>query len=293
MDRATSSAGRLRALDKAGRKIHRVYLRRRRTDGFLIAHPKSGTTWLRLLLGTALCDAFGRDRRGALKEDLTRELGLPRMLTFYDGTTIRDGLTHRELEAELRRNRTTFDGRNVLFMARDPRDILVSHYFHGTRRIRGFYGFHGSLSQFIRSEQYGIRKVLTFYHAWAERRDRVARFLTVHYEDLHLRPQHTLRQALDFLGATKITDDVVSSAISFGRFQNMRLLEAEDFFGLPEMRPEDRADPESYKVRQGRIGGYRRYLSEHDADYLNETIAEIGNPFARHQGMPCTDRGIA
>ena len=43
----------------------------------------------------------------------------------------------------------------------------------------------------------------------------------------------------------------------------------------------DPADPESYKVRKGKVGGYVDYLSQDHIAYIDDCIRELGNPFER------------
>jgi hypothetical protein len=45
------------------------------------------------------------------------------------------------------------------------------------------------------------------------------------------------------------------------------------------MIPGDKKDQSSFKVRQGKVGGYVQELSEDDLDYINKVIEENGAPF--------------
>ena len=45
------------------------------------------------------------------------------------------------------------------------------------------------------------------------------------------------------------------------------------------MDPRDVRDPESFKVRRGKVGGYREYLSLEDQQYAANALAELDSRF--------------
>jgi hypothetical protein len=49
----------------------------------------------------------------------------------------------------------------------------------------------------------------------------------------------------------------------------MRHYEEQQRFGSKTLQPGDYSDPDSYKVRRGKIGGYRDYLSAADLEYID------------------------
>ncbi len=55
----------------------------------------------------------------------------------------------------------------------------------------------------------------------------------------------------------------------------------------PGFAPADPQDPESFKMRRGEIGGYKRYLSAADVEYVEERIRRNLPSFFRY-----TDLGI-
>ena len=87
----------------------------------------------------------------------------------------------------------------------------------------------------------------------------------------------SLRSALDFLEAAPVRDDVLRSAVEFGRFENMQRLEREATFDAHNKRLVARHpdDPNSYKTRKGEVGGYRDYLAAEEIAYLEERIAAL------------------
>jgi hypothetical protein len=59
----------------------------------------------------------------------------------------------------------------------------------------------------------------------------------------------------------------------------MQKLEAARVFDSKILHPGDVLDPESFKVRRGKVGGYREYLSAADQEYAANALREIESRF--------------
>src|SRR3990172_11645288 len=79
--------------------------------------------------------------------------------------------------------------KKVIFLVQNVKDILVSFYFQVTKREGNYTG---NISDFIRSDLYGIKKILTFYNIWHENRTVPKEFLRFRYEDMHKNPGEVL-----------------------------------------------------------------------------------------------------
>jgi len=246
-------------------------------DRYLLSYPKSGRTWLRALIGRALVARFRLPEERLMEtEDLVRAAQLPSFAFDHDGSSMMDACKGRRLSPD----KSAFRGKHVLLLGRDVRDTLVSAYFHATRRL-GIY--EGTISSFIRDERYGADKVIAFYRQWFDARSVPRTFVFLRYEALHEDAPAALRATLDFLGARDVPASTIDDAIRFASFDNLRRAEAADAFRSASLRAANPADPESYKVRRGKIGGYVDYLSPADIAYIDEREAESGCEFAR----PC------
>jgi hypothetical protein len=244
-------------------------------DTYILSYPKTGRTWLRALVGKALVDRYGLPEERILETDtLTAMAGLPRAGFYHDGSAMIDGLDHRELPAD----KSAYRGKRVLLLGRDVRDTLVSAYFQASRRVDLF---DGPIGAFIRDARYGVEKILTFYRQWDAARGVPAAFAFLRYEAMHAQPAATLRTALAFLGAHDVPDRVVDDAVAFASFDNLRRAETEDRFRSHMLRTPSSADPESFKVRKGRVGGFRDYLSPEDIEYVDACEAARGCEFTR------------
>lgn len=228
---------------------------------FVVSFPKTGRTWVRMLLGRALCWSRG------LPEDLIFN---PMELTRAVGTLTTVFTHDRAIPVEetkferFSEDKSRYAGKRVIFLERDPRDAVVSLYFHLTRRT---VRFHGTLSEFIRSEEFGMPAIMRYYKVWHENRHVPERFEVVRYEDMVRDSAAELRRMLKVIGVEEIEEEVIGRVVESCSFENLKRAEREGKIDHPKMRPGDPNDPESFKVRRGKIGGYRDYLSEEDQEY--------------------------
>jgi len=240
---------------------------------YIISYPKSGRTWLRLLLGKALCEHFNIDTQLLLEtHSLTRSAKMPTTLFTHDGA----GFGDKNSWYELATYKSCYRNKRVVFLVRDPKDVIVSSYFHVTKRQRRF---EGSLSEFIRSDIYGIKKIVTFYQIWLNNQAIPKDFLLLKYEKMHKDTSSVLRSLLSFIRIQNVPENTIETAVKFSDFGNMRKLESSQTFHTTSMQPGDTNDEESYKVRKGKVGGYLEYLSQDDMNFINQVIEEAGHPF--------------
>ncbi len=252
-----------------GRREHRE---RAPAEVVIVSFPKSGRTWLRLLIGKALCEHCGLpDSRMLDTLSLSREAGLRPTVFSHDGASNTEARHMRRLRGD----KSEYENKHVVFLRRDPRDVVVSCFFQASRR-RDL--FSGDLSDFLRDPHYGIDKILRYYNVWYRAREVPTSFALISYEALHARPVASLRIALDAMGCGPLPDVVLEKSVSFGQFENMRRMESEGRFESSRMTPGHAGDPESFKVRKGEVGGHRDYLSEADQAYVDARLAQVECP---------------
>jgi len=239
----------------------------------IVSFPKSGRTWLRVLIGKALCEYAGLDDQKIFDKDMLAEAtSLPKINYTHEDS----GNSARKHYQELETDKSKYRQRKVIMLMRDPRDIVVSYYLHVSSRS-GL--FHGSMSEFIRSEVYGIRKIIAFYNIWHANLHVPQAFLPLRYEELHADPTGKLRSVLDFVGADYIDDGIVQRAVAFASFSNMKKMEEMRHFHNKKLQHGDSEDEDSFKVRRGLVGGYHLDLSPEDCQYINDVIQEMGCAF--------------
>ena len=245
------------------------------TKIYLLSYPKCGRTWLRLMIGKALDEHY---RLG-----VANPMELGRMHTLHRGIPrIRVTHEHAHLAETIEPSKQRFRDKTVVFLVRDPRDVVVSMYFEASRRSTLFAG---ELGDFIRRRAGGLDAILEYYNVWESNRHVPRRFTMVRYEDLHRSPAAVLAAVLAAM-ELPVSPAAIETAIGFSRFDNMRKLEAANAFKSARLRPADAGDAESFKTRKGKIGGYREYLTAADLDYVNTRIAARLSPYYAEYRAP-------
>ena len=255
----------------------------RNTDVYLISYPKCGRTWLRLMIGRAISQHY------ALPDDeqilflnwkSKPHPDLPRITVVHDD--------HPMLKApeELEISKDKYRDKKVIFLARDPRDVIVSSYFEAKKRSQLFGDnphetrkpvFEGNFSEFLEQHRGSFDTILAYYNIWAENRYVPRDFLLVRYESLRADACSQLRQVLDFLGLNQIGEETIAEAVQFASFDHMRQMEAEGRFQSAVLNPADAKDQESYKTRKGKVGGYAGYLTSQQTEVLNRKMEALSD----------------
>jgi hypothetical protein len=180
---------------------------------------------------------------------------------------------HLKTSSEILKNSKNGLKNYSIFIVRDPRDVIVSMYFEKTKRA-GLYGepkYNGTLKDFIYEEKGSLKSLITFYNHKLSKFN-AKKTLIVKYENLHNHPFITLKSVLSFL-KVPIDEQLVYKAVECSTFENMKQIESQNQTGY-RLRPYDHTDIESYKVRKGKIGGYKEYLDNGEINFLNKYIDE-------------------
>ncbi|MCB1884202.1 MAG: sulfotransferase domain-containing protein [Geminicoccaceae bacterium] len=249
----------------------------RRADAAVVSFGKSGRTWLRVLLSRFYQQRFALPDGSLFGFDnLHRKNGaVPRLLFTHDNY-LKDYTGHGETKDD-------YLGTKVVLLVRDPRDTAVSQFFQWKFRMRpakkalNDYPAHGAdmpINDFLFDEGGGLPKVIGFLNGWAGERERFADLLVVRYEDLRRDTGGELARVLRFLGIDP-TPTEVEDCVRYASVENMRTLETKRVFWLAgtRMRAKDEGNPDSFKVRRAKVGGWRDYLSEDEAARVEALIA--------------------
>jgi hypothetical protein len=275
--------------------VRRHYLARlelakaERTGLLIIGHPKSGNTWLKVMLSRLYQVRHGLPASLIVTSDelARRNPAIPRITATnghysYEGV-VGDALAPGAPDSPLRR-------KPVLLLARHPCDIAVSWYFQFTRRqsahkqeLINHFIDHPidrrtiGLWDFVRHSDIGLPLLIDYLNRWQENLEALERALMVRYEDLRAAPAKTLRQITALMGET-FRDEEIADAVGFGAFDNLRALESRGFFRQGGLRLRNPNDPESFKVRRAKVGGYRDYFSAEQTAELEQLVAERLSP---------------
>ena len=251
------------------------YGKLRRSDFAIVSHGKSGRTWLRVLLSRFYQQKYGLPSSTLLALDNFHRTNpaVPNVFFTHD-SYIRDYTGNTDVVSD-------YGDRKVGLLVRHPADVAVSLYFQWKYRMRRRkkdlqdYPEHGSdveLFDFLMRPEWGIARTIDFMNLWSDAIPQLQGFLRIRYEDLRRDTAGELAGVLDFLG-TPATRAELDDAVAFASVENMRQMEqSASFWSGGRMRPGDRGNPESYKVRRAKVGGYVDYLDDDQAAQVHALV---------------------
>jgi hypothetical protein len=282
----------LRRLDvwyRARRRQRRIIWRLRRADAIVVTHTKSGRTWLLVMISHLFHLKYGTPEREIIRFDNLHRRD-PRVPKLYftrwaNLITPDDAAPPPALDPASR----------WIFLFRDPRDVAVSYYFHLQNRSTPVERAHKgvadavlakSMFEFVTDPAVGVPHIVLLMRRWLERMASLEHAILVRYEDLHADPAGELARVMGFLGQACDAEDV-ARAVEFAAFDNLKRREADNFFGTDRLRPVDQADPDSFKVRRGAIGGWRDYFDAAQCRLIDALVE--GLPASLGYGPPPLD----
>ncbi len=261
----------------------------RRAGLLIIAHPKSGNTWLKAMISRLYQVRLGLPETWLHKSDEYSHSHpeVPR-LAATNGIYSYEGAVGRALAVDP--VDPDFRSKPTLLLARHPIDIAVSWYFQFTRRQsarkqelinatleRPVDRRQISMEDFVGHAELGVPALIDFLNLWERRLARLEHALIVRYEDLRAEPARELARVTALMGE-RFSEDEVAEAVRFGSFENLRRLEAGGRFKQGGLTLRDPKDPESFKVRRGKVGGYRDYFSNELTGELEEMLEKRLSP---------------
>ncbi len=253
---------------------------------WIASWPKSGNTWLRILLSNI---AAGKD----VPEDINKlslDGGMAGSRELFERQTLVDSflLLPREIEAlrpaaldayAASLDRATFlkahdawtqlpDGspalgkaaRAALYIVRDPRDVAVSLTFHQDIPIDRAIEYMNQTDRFFGSTDTQVRQRSNGWsghvRSWLDESCLPVRL--IRYEDLHADTDGVLRDVLHFLGfsfeSEAVEREEVSRAVRHASFVELQRQERVNGFA-------ERAPRQASFFRHGRVGDWRDHLS--------------------------------
>ena len=250
-------------------------------DAIVLSIPKSGRTWLRAFVCAYFCKRHGFEM--ILEPERYNHPQIPRVIYSHD---VFEQRTKAERLWDRVRGKFLVPAREltrarVILLARDPRDAFVSLFVQTTRRVHENPDAlkRKSASELLRDPAFGIRSIVEVMNGWLAELAARPNFALFRYETLRENPEQGFRAVLAALGETSPNDEAFAHALAFSEFGNMKKLEQEGAFDSKILRAGDVHDPESFKVRRGKVGGFREYLSAEDQQYAATALLELDARF--------------
>jgi hypothetical protein len=131
----------------------------------------------------------------------------------------------------------------------------------------------------LRDKKFGIPGIIKTMNDWLNEFLGREDFMIIRYESLRASPAEHFRTLLAALGEVAPDMSIFQAALDFSQFDNMQKLEAAGAFDSKILRPGSVGDPESFKVRRGKVGGYREYFSVEDQAYAADALKKLDSRF--------------
>jgi len=119
---------------------------------FIISFPNSGRSWLNYMIKCILKEIKNNDLQIENSHDFSE-------IIIEDGTRQDPNLIFKFIK------RYKYFRANVIFLCRDPRDVISSNYYQVTNRAKNPFIFKDK-SEFITHEVFGFKRVIHFYNLW-------------------------------------------------------------------------------------------------------------------------------
>lgn len=259
---------------------------------WLASYPKSGNTWMRILLANLLSGTaqpvdinklsepetlIGRWRFAddmLIDADLLSEAELavmrPMQCDFVARTCNTPFFckTHDRFWVSPGRPTLGTMARKALYIVRDPRDVAVSLSHHASLSI------DGAIAQMMDTSTRSSGSAQLIYRVgnWAEHvagwtEQRVTEAMVVRYEALHADTIGVLRAILDFIGGTA-DDAAIRQAVTNSSFSELQRQETRS--GFSESQP-----GQQRFFRAGKAGGWRDVLTQGQARAIEDCFGAV------------------
>jgi aryl sulfotransferase len=274
---------------------------------WLASYPKSGNTWMRLLLSNFASDAG--------KPDDINQISQPSEIVTYrdifENICLVDSILLTDEECDVLRpafhdaraaepdapqwfkvhdayaclsDGTPLLGRQIgmaLYLVRDPRDVVVSFAFHMSMEIDRVVTFLNDGIDLTENNPLHFRQRCRSWSdhvsSWLDQQN-VAVHL-VRYEDMLADTAGVFARVLDFLGIARDAE-AVARAVRFSSFGELQRQECEH--GFKERQPKQQVF-----FRCGEAGDWRRHLN----DAQVQAIERAHGPMMKRLGYELTTEG--
>jgi len=235
---------------------------------FLISFPKTGRTWLMHMIHQMKdlsSDPLKNQEHFIFNEHDNSEI------------IIENGYRNNPLDIFKFTGRNRYRRGKVIFLVRDPRDVVVSHFHQVTKRAKNPFVFN-SISDFVRHETLGFNRIIKYYNLWYKNKRIPQDFLLVRYEYLLVNGIQELQKINNYLSLNVSISDIEkvyenSSANKMRKKEIANQLKGFEDFGI---------EKNQLKVRNAKIGGYFNELSREDIVYCNKKMRKL-NPYFNYK----------
>lgn len=260
------------------RNLTRLRRRANHSDVLFISFPKSGRTWFRTLWAAYWCEAAGKEFDLRIESGVP---GMPRMDATHDRWThlletsaFKRLLGHGLIPPGAARHKPK------ALLVRDPRDVVVSLFFHMKKRGQVNRRWKpDTLQDLVRNPDFGFAAICRLMNSWYQEWGGSDRFKLFRYEDARAEPVRVLREWLQFYGVQNVDEEALAHAVAFSDFNAAREREAASAANDNLISARNVADGDSFKARRGKVGGFADYLDAEDIAFCDAVMSKLAPVF--------------
>ena len=247
-----------------------------RCEYVFASYGKSGRTWVRVMISRYYQLVYKLPDNILMGFDNYHRLNseIPRIFFTHDNYL-------RGYTGNLESKKDFYDKKTVL-LVRKPQDVAVSQFFQWKYRMRpakkamNKYPAHEaeiSVYDFVKDDNQGLSHIIDFMNGWARELPNIRQLLVVRYEDLRAQPEREMGRIVQFLGMEP-DEALLRDTVEFASVENMRKKEQENYFWRSgsRVKAKDVNDPNTYKVRKAKVGGYRDYFDDDQVAELDAMV---------------------
>ena len=206
----------------------------------VVSRPRTGTTWLTVLLASYLAYTYHLD----IEQPFDDLLSHCQVAFTHDPQRLDDVTSIA----------TDYTGRRVVLLLRDPRDAITSAYAVEAQ------------AQGVDVVDYATRtakRFAAFYSEWlnVKNREDLRGFMTLTYEQMHAHTLAALLQVVSFFGYD-LDFTNARRAVTFGSLAQMRKLQQAGRF--------------KNRVRNGKVGNYHTVLNDAALNAITNAFGDLG-----------------
>ncbi|MFP2903569.1 sulfotransferase domain-containing protein [Pyxidicoccus sp. 3LFB2] len=240
----------------------RLEFRPRPGDIYIATYPKSGTTWMQMILVQLVSGGRGEFghilQQSPFLDDLIQKGRVRHLERLPSPRLMKTHMTYERLKPAR-------DSR-VILVTRDVHDALISCYYHHQLATRFLMDFDAYMAGSLRGN--GSTDWFEYMRSWLPHRhdDNV---LWVRYEDLRTDLEGQVRRIAAFCGIP-LEEERLGDILHKSGFEYMKLHESKFDFRLAMYE-----QPEGSFIRKGGSGGERQRIREEHAAELARKLEQL------------------
>lgn len=227
----------------------------RANDIFIVTFPKSGTTWMQMILYQLTSSG----------EDFDHINDVAPFFEMTDGNVIEKLQSPRLLKSHLAYDDIPKTTAKYIYVTRDIKDVIVSCYHHH----RSIHGFEGSFDEFFELYQAGkiyFKDWGLHVSNWMTNKNKLD-VLYLNYEDLVADTETSIKRIIEFL-KLEISEADMARIVERTSFAYMK--KHEDKFDVVSQILKSKKLIQGNFIRNGKVAKGEGYLTASQKQFLRE-----------------------